>query len=362
MILYLTARPHDYTVESFYGGWAQDAEPRMTPIYYDWLRFARSLPVATYIFADLERLSANELAFAQDLWEQLRSVPGIRLLNEPGRVLRRFELLERLADEGINEFRNYRVNGDHLPDCRFPVFLRRERDHVGALSSLIDNRDDLQAAITKARAAGENDLLIVEFCDVADADGVFRKWSAFRVGDRIIPRHLVFDRDWMQKEPKLVESAMLEEEQRYLDENPHRDELMNVFELARIDYGRIDYGFRGDRLQVWEINTNPNMARAPVKTGLTRLQRNGWFVQQYLDALTDVDSSAAARGWTPVRFDVSLLRRVGWTRRRAAVVWCARRLRRLRRHRQLRRPCMQLIRWANWFDKPSPVFDDPPAS
>ena len=31
------------------------------------------------------------------------------------------------------------------------------------------------------------------------------------------------------------------------------------FRLAQIDYGKIDYAMLGDRLQIWEINTNPRV-------------------------------------------------------------------------------------------------------
>jgi hypothetical protein len=32
---------------------------------------------------------------------------------------------------------------------------------------------------------------------------------------------------------------------------------VQIFQLARVQYGRIDYSTIGDRIQVWEINTNP---------------------------------------------------------------------------------------------------------
>ena len=40
-------------------------------------------------------------------------------------------------------------------------------------------------------------------------------------------------------------------------ENPHAEAVREVFEIARIRYGRIDYGIRDGRLQTWEINTAP---------------------------------------------------------------------------------------------------------
>ena len=43
--------------------------------------------------------------------------------------------------------------------------------------------------------------------------------------------------------------------------NPHEAELRAIFKLARIDYGRIDYGIKDGQIQVWEINTNPMLLK-----------------------------------------------------------------------------------------------------
>jgi hypothetical protein len=59
-------------------------------------------------------------------------------------------------------------------------------------------------------------------------------------------------KDW-----NLLDDTLLREEQDYLATNPHERQLREIFALARIEYGRIDYSFRGDAMQVWEINTNP---------------------------------------------------------------------------------------------------------
>jgi hypothetical protein len=40
---------------------------------------------------------------------------------------------------------------------------------------------------------------IVEFCDTSDGRKRFRKYSAFKVGDAIIPRYLQVSTEWMIK-------------------------------------------------------------------------------------------------------------------------------------------------------------------
>jgi hypothetical protein len=50
-------------------------------------------------------------------------------------------------------------------------------------------RKELDKALLALRIRGydREDLLVVEFCDTSDADGIFRKYAAFRVGNAIIP-------------------------------------------------------------------------------------------------------------------------------------------------------------------------------
>ncbi len=56
---------------------------------------------------------------------------------------------------------------------------------------------------------------------------------------------------------------MIEEEFSYIQNNPHQKELRDIFDIANIEYGRIDYGFNDGKLQVWEINTLPVIGRYP---------------------------------------------------------------------------------------------------
>ncbi len=50
-----------------------------------------------------------------------------------------------------------------------------------------------------------------------------------------------------------------------METNPHERQLREIFRRARIDFGKIDYAMLGDRLQVWEINTNPNISWGPIQ-------------------------------------------------------------------------------------------------
>jgi hypothetical protein len=54
----------------------------------------------------------------------------------------------------------------------------------------------------------------------------------------------------------------LDEALTYFEANPHAAWLRRVFEVARIEYGRVDYGVSGGVPQVWEINLTPTLGHA----------------------------------------------------------------------------------------------------
>ncbi|HEX7023225.1 MAG TPA: hypothetical protein VF187_00280 [Gemmatimonadales bacterium] len=215
----------------------------------------------THIFAALDQLTPGGLEAVISLSERLSaSRPPHPLLNDPRRVRQRHDLLASLFDAGINRYRAYRAT--NAADARFPVFVREESEHNGPLTGLLNSGREVARALLTLRARGyrQADLLVVEFCDLLNADGLYRTASAFRVGERIVPAHLLSGKNWMLKweESEHGERAM-QEHLDYVLGNPHQARLRRVFDLAGVEYGRIDYGMRGDTLQVWEINTNPTL-------------------------------------------------------------------------------------------------------
>src|SRR5581483_1967617 len=181
-----------------------------------------------------------------------------RLLNDPSRVLSRYELICELSSNGQNHYRARRP-GEGLDSLRYPVFIRAERGHDGSITPLLHSAAAVHRALIWTRILGfqTQELLIVEFCDTSDGEGLFRKYSAFMVGDDVLPRHLLFSRNWQLKQPDITNADTERETQVYIERNPHRDTLRDIFRRAGVDYGRIDYSILEKKLQVWEINTNP---------------------------------------------------------------------------------------------------------
>lgn len=303
MIYYLVTKPHTYTVRSFLE--FPKAEPlrnRVKIIPYEEFEISSAKP-GVYIFSDIERLSDTERARLAKTYEFLSSTPGmVQTLNHPGRVWRRFELLRNLNEKGINDFTVHRLINTlfmlGFKPTRLPAFLRGENDHSGPLSSLIYSRKDLLSTAARYLFKSGGDIrnkIFTEFCDTSDKCHVFRKYSAFRIGDVIIPRHLFFSDHWAIKEARLSDKAMIDEEIGYIEQNPHRKELMSIFRMASIDYGRIDYGLKNGRIQVWEINTNPMLVSSVSYAIQERATVHERFADRVLKTFERLDSDIVIR-------------------------------------------------------------------
>ncbi len=265
MIFYLVTSAHFYTTDAYFRSWGKPYASQVKVLFYENLATTKQLPCGTYIFSDIERLDPAEAELAAQIWQDLANAPyQLRLLNHPTRSMRRYELLRTLHQQGFNKFNIYALTELQTPQS-FPVFIRGENDHGGNLTPLLHTPEELEAAIHDLDQQGKskNDKVIVEYCDTSSQDGTFRKYSAFIVGDQIIPTHMFFSGDWVTKVEKVEEmnNAMLQEEREFVEGNPHEKQLRQIAQIARINYGRIDYGVLNGEIQIWEINTNPMMPR-----------------------------------------------------------------------------------------------------
>jgi hypothetical protein len=250
-------------LRDYLAAWGRNLAERVRILDYENLPSQTRFDRGTYILAALDQLSPGMLRLVGELYDQLSHVDGFRILNHPTRTLRRFDLLAELRRLNRNEFRAARAAAD-LTGLRYPVFLRSERSHGGALSPLLRSAGEVEAEIGRALVRGFllHDLLVVEFCDTAGQDGYYRKYAAFIVGDRIMARHLFRGREWMLKweAAEFSRSTPLEERD-YVLQNPHQRQLAEIFEVARVEYGRIDYAVRDGQVQTWEINLSPTIGR-----------------------------------------------------------------------------------------------------
>ncbi len=313
----LVHKGKEYTFCKYLASWGQELAPRIAVRHYHGLRATGRTPLKrlsqrvrawrigeieapgepdgeprVYLFTDVERLDAAETERALALRERLEEHPDTALiLNHPARSMRRFEVLTTLREHGLNAFGVY--HAADLPDSpRFPVFVRDENEHGTGFSGLLGSREEL-ASHLRSLGSRLDGKVVVEFCDAADSAGIVRKYGAFKVLDRILARQIHFSRRWIVREPDINTPETAQEELEYVETNPHAEQLREIFALARIDYGRIDYSVVDGRIQVWEINTNPMILIPRDRDDPLRFAAHDHFGRAFNDALDSLMARAA---------------------------------------------------------------------
>ena len=261
MINFVTASGHGWPVRHLLPA----LRPRARRWSYELLVRRTRLPKGTWIFTDHERLSAFETSVAASVAQQLRQA-GCTVLNHPAEFKSRYTQLDALWRAGINQFRAFRAEDSPRPS-RFPVFIRREYDHDGTDRVLIPSQTELDAVLASQRKQGVslNGHLVIEFASDQASPGVWYRGSAYRVGDTIIAHHMALDDHWLVKdgfdasrlEGYEFRAEFLARERALVFGNEHAELLRRAFDIGGIEYGRADFGFLGDTIQVYEMNTNP---------------------------------------------------------------------------------------------------------
>lgn len=267
MICFLLARNNSFTITNFRNFRGKEIAHRIKIVLYEEIEKLNGLELTAIIFSDLDRFTPEQLEKIRHIADLLEKAhPGLKILNHPNKVLRRYDLLRTLYHQGINSYNIFRIT-EPLNGIRFPVFLREENFHTGALTGLIYSHSDLKRHILAKKLLGysKGELLVVEYCEIADDKGMHNKYSALRIDDSVIPRYYELSKNFVVKSDDSLSDYPLEKRLAhywsYLTENPHEQWIRAVFETAGIEYGRIDYGLKGNGMEgkkeVWEINLNP---------------------------------------------------------------------------------------------------------
>jgi hypothetical protein len=294
LIVFVVSRGFAYTVRAFH---LETAGPEVRVLDYDRLLEAQVLEWATYVFTDLDRLSAPQLRAAAMMYRTLRAA-GMTALNDPARVPSRFGLLRKLHDLRFNRFNAYRAEEGVVPQ-RWPVFLRSEGEHGFPKSGLLQDADALQRALQTALERGHPlpGLLIVEYAAEAVRPGLFRKFASFQIGKQSFAHTCVHDDNWIVKYGKkgIAGESLYEEELQVVRENPFRARTTEAFQIAGIEYGRVDFGIVQGEPQVYEINTNPEVKFELEHPFAQRVESYRLFRHNFLAALAGIDTPKQAR-------------------------------------------------------------------
>ena len=342
MIHFVVTEKGSFSIRSYLAGDGSMLAGRMRIVLYDELAHSRRLPLGTWVFTELDQLDAPGRELATLVAERLGvEQAGVRVMNDPRQVRMRTALLRAAHSAGVNEHRVWPamdvVFGSHaatrppladsptisVESLHYPVFVRFANQHVGNLTPLLDSPRALAEGLASLATRGfsRRELLVVEFAETKDEHGVYRKFSAFKVGGRILPKALEQSRDWMVKwEYRIFDRVRADEELTYCETNPHDAWIREMFSLARIDYGRIDYGILAGRPQLWEINTNPTIGRGPNRNKPRKPEvieykamiapARAAFYENFLQAWAAIDTPASESAGVDIAVPPALIRAI----------------------------------------------------
>lgn len=310
MIFFVHQGFHSYTHKSLLD---EPAAGRVACCSYRELLSLRSLPKGCYVFTDRERMDPWELRLYGALFRHINEAgPAYRAINDPAKMADRQALLRALFSAGLNDFDVYRLTERRRPR-RWPVFLRREFDHKKPLTRLIRNDKEFDAALLALDRHGEPEdgVLVVEYCAEPVMGKLFRKLSAYRLGEEMVFFNTVHEENWLVKYGSLnsATDALYEEEQAMIRDNAFADELWRAFEVGHIDYGRADFGLVNGRVQIYEINTNPNTKPGKEHPNPIRNKSQAMAWQRYCEALGRLDTTDPDGPDAPVFMHKDLVRR-----------------------------------------------------
>jgi hypothetical protein len=294
MIRFILTSGHRYTLEPMQ---QTRKAPAISLWSYDRLIRSRRVEAATYVFTDFDRLSAFDLELASRLYLQLKGA-GMKVVNNPAKVKTRYALLRALHRAGLNDF-NVHPAGELPAEMRFPVYIRRPHGHGEPSSGLLHGREEVEKAIAAEVEAGVpvGNLMVIEYAGEPVRPGLYRKLAAFRIGAEIVPYLCGHDTSWLVKEgiTGIAGEELYQDEARLMRENPYAEHLRRAFEIAEIEYGRADFGFYQGRIQIFEINTNPNILAPDPHPFPTRVQTMEFVWNNIARSLHGIDSPEGPR-------------------------------------------------------------------
>ncbi|MCL6742076.1 hypothetical protein LZ518_13160 [Sphingomonas sp. RB56-2] len=207
----------------------------------------------------------------------LRGVPG-KVINRPEAVLRssRDQMAKRLADiPGLLAPKVVRLKGLAAParivdaleraGIEFPLILRQPGTHLGTTQALVDDLEQLIAAM-----AGGAEFFATQFVDYRSGDGLYRKYRVWFIGPHTIFRHMFVSDHWnvhnkdgirfMADRPDLLaeEKALFAQPDGAFSADI-RQVLVAMRERVDLDFFGLDFGIMPDgRMILFEANATMN--------------------------------------------------------------------------------------------------------
>ena len=122
------------------------------------------------------------------------------------------------------------------------------------------------------------------------------------MGGEIVTGMSVHDESWHAKYGKegVASEALYQDEMDAVKTNRHGAALAPYFKAAGIEYGRADFTLVNGRIEVYEINTNPNNSRIYDHPFPLRVDTDELFHERLAEAFAAMD---IPKGGAPVPLD-----------------------------------------------------------
>lgn len=258
MIVFLTLAQGTGHIDKFINRYGRQHGRVLLEMTYQAFLERGSGPTGAYVFCDVDRMNPTQKRVVGSLWDRLSQLENVRLFNNPHKELCRFDLLRAYFEAGVNRFNVHRVID--AGTMKLPVFLRIERDHMGPRTGLLHDAGEIERETKRLILQNHRpkEILAVEYQPTDLTDGRVYKYGAFRIGPTIVCQHILMSTEWSCKRENMIstpEAKRISEE--FFLAAPHREILLPLFEMANIEYGRMDYALADGKVQVWEINDNP---------------------------------------------------------------------------------------------------------
>ncbi len=259
-IFHLCTRKGAHTMSRFKSPLSYRIWSRLQVVLYDDVLSRESWPRGIYLVTDSEPCTAEQKRISQAAYTNLAARPAeCAVLNDPSQIVGRFELLKHLCESGVNDFNVHRALSLPL-DVRFPAFVRYEDRHIGPITEPFGTRSGLDVALERLSKDGHplERLMVVEYIDTS-IDGVFTKYGAQKIGTHVFGKHLMAGRHWMMKRKSSVRNLVADQELAHVTDLSLRDQIEEIYAYSGHQWARMDYSLYKGRIQVWEINDNPEM-------------------------------------------------------------------------------------------------------
>jgi hypothetical protein len=190
---------------------------------------------------------------------------------------------------------------------RFPLLVREAGKHTGQFTGLANGPHELLPAL-----AGPVEHLVTEFVDFRSADGLYRKYRVWCVGEQLLLRHMLFSDSWnvhaSQRFGFMADRPTLIAEERALFEahggSPPPQFVPVLEEVARrmeLDLFGIDFGVTANgQLLLFEANATMNFINFQRDGPFTYLnqcigpmQRSLWDLVGFIPPAGPVSAPAA---------------------------------------------------------------------